>query len=58
MKDYYKILNVSETATADQIKAAFRVKAKETHPDQHGGDSKYQALFNDVVEAYEVLSDP
>ena len=53
-KSYYDILGVSRSATADDIKRAFRTKARECHPDA-GGDEE---TFKRVNEAYEVLSDP
>lgn len=53
MKDYYKILGVDRSATADQIKKAFRSLAMKHHPDR-GGDV---AIFQDIQEAYAVLSD-
>ena len=51
--DYYKILGVPRTATADEIKKAFRKLARKHHPDA-GGD---EAKFKEINEAYEVLSD-
>lgn len=54
MKDYYSILGVSKTASEDDIKKAFRKQAMKHHPDR-GGD---QAMFQDINEAYSVLSDP
>lgn len=51
--DYYKILGVSRTATADEIKKAYRKLARTHHPDA-GGD---EAKFKEINEAYEVLSD-
>ena len=53
MKDYYSILGVSKTASDEEIKKAFRKKAMKYHPDR-GGD---QAAFQDINEAYSVLSD-
>ena len=50
-KDYYNILGVKKEASADEIKAAFRKKAHEHHPDK-GGD---EAKFKEINEAYQVL---
>lgn len=56
-KDYYQILGVSETATQDQIKRAYRKLAKQHHPDAHPGDRKAGERFKEISEAYSVLSD-
>lgn len=57
-KDYYEVLGVSKTASADEIKSAFRKKAKQYHPDLHPGDKEAEENFKAVNEAYGVLSDP
>ncbi|MDP2820643.1 MAG: molecular chaperone DnaJ [bacterium] len=53
MKDYYKILGISKTASVEEIKKAYRKLAHEYHPDK-GGD---EAKFKEISEAYQVLSD-
>ncbi len=53
-RDYYETLGLSKSATADEIKRAYRKLAMEHHPDKHGGDD---AQFKEVSEAYEVLKD-
>ena len=58
MKDLYKTLGVPEGADADTIKKAYRVLAKENHPDATGGDKRKTEKFKEVNEAYTVLSDP
>jgi molecular chaperone DnaJ len=54
-KDYYQILGVQRTASADDIKKAYRKLAHEHHPDKKTGN---EAKFKEVNEAYQVLSDP
>jgi molecular chaperone DnaJ len=57
-RSYYDILGVSRDADEKALKSAFRRKAKEHHPDQHGGSEAAAAEFKAIAEAYEVLSDP
>jgi DnaJ-class molecular chaperone len=57
-KDYYKILGVPKTATAKEIKAAYRKLARKHHPDVNKGDARAEARFKEINEANEVLSDP
>ncbi len=56
-KNYYDILGVPKTATADQIKSAYRKLAKQYHPDFHPGDKECAEKFKEINEANEVLSD-
>ncbi|MEO6892268.1 MAG: J domain-containing protein [Ktedonobacteraceae bacterium] len=56
-KDYYKILGVSRSASADEIKKAFRKLARKHHPDVNPGDKRSEERFKEINEAYEVLSD-
>jgi curved DNA-binding protein len=57
-KDYYEILGVPRTATADEIKKAFRRLARIHHPDVAKNKAAGEAKFKEINEAYEVLSDP
>lgn len=57
-KDYYKILEVDKTASASDIKKAYRKLAVKYHPDKNPGDKAAEDKFKEVGEAYEVLKDP
>jgi molecular chaperone DnaJ len=56
-KDYYQILGVPETATADDIKKSYRRLAKQYHPDANQNDPEAAERFKEIGEAYSVLSD-
>ena len=58
-KDYYKILGLeSNKVSLDEIKVAYREKAKKFHPDINVGNSAAEIIFKDINEAYKTLSDP
>ena len=57
-RDYYEVLGVEKTATADEIKKAYRKKAIQYHPDKNPGDKEAEEKFKEAAEAYEVLSNP
>lgn len=57
-RDYYEVLGIQKGATEDEIKKAFKKKAREFHPDLHQDDPSCEEKFKEVNEAYEVLSDP
>src|ERR671924_656766 len=56
-KDYYEILGVKRTASAEDIRKAFRKLARKYHPDVNPGDKKAEERFKDISEANDVLSD-
>ena len=56
-RDYYEILGVSKTASADEIKKAYRKVAMQYHPDRNPGDKASEEKFKEAAEAYEILSD-
>jgi curved DNA-binding protein len=57
-KDYYKTLGLERSASADEIKSAYRKLAMQYHPDRNAGDKQAEERFKEVNEAYQVLSDP
>ena len=57
-RDYYEVLGVSRSATADELKKAYRKVAMQHHPDRNPGDKAAEEKFKEAAEAYEVLSDP
>ena len=56
--DYYKILGVDRNIPQDEVRAAYRKRAKQFHPDLHPNDPKAKAKFQALSEAFEVIGDP
>lgn len=57
-RDYYEVLEVSKSASVDEIKKAYRKLAIKYHPDRNPGDAEAEAKFKEAAEAYDVLHDP
>ncbi len=56
-RDYYEVLGVSKSSSSEEIKKAFRRKAKELHPDRNKDNPDSEALFKEANEAYDILRD-
>ncbi len=56
-RDYYETLGVGREATEQEVRRAYRVLAKEHHPDVNGGDERSSVRFKEINEAYEILKD-
>ena len=56
-KDYYRVLGVSDTATAKEIKSAYRKLSRQYHPDANSGDAAAEERFKEVSAAYDVVGD-
>ena len=57
-RDYYEVLGVSKSSTADEIKKAYRQMALKYHPDKNPGDKEAEDKFKEAAEAYDILSNP
>ena len=56
-RDFYEVLGVQKSVSADELKKAYRQMAKKYHPDLHPNDKEAEQKFKEINEAYEVLSD-
>ncbi len=56
LKNYYIIMGISPSTSAEEVRGAFRQLAKKFHPDKAGGERT--AFFQEITEGYRVLSDP
>lgn len=56
-QDFYSLLNVSKSASAEEIKKSYRKLAMQYHPDKNPGDKKSEEKFKEITEAYDTLSD-
>ena len=57
-RDYYEVLEISKTADATEIRAAYKRQALKYHPDRNNGDKAAEEKFKEASEAYQILSDP
>jgi molecular chaperone DnaJ len=57
-RDYYDVLGVSRSSSAEEIKKAYRKLAIKFHPDKNPGDKEAEENFKEAAEAYDVLSNP
>ncbi|HND85473.1 MAG TPA: DnaJ domain-containing protein, partial [Pseudobdellovibrionaceae bacterium] len=58
VKDFYTLLGVNRSASAEELKKAYRKLAMQYHPDKNPGDKKAEEKFKEISEAYDTLSDP
>ena len=57
-RDYYEVLGVNKSSSAEEIKKAYRKLALKYHPDRNPGDAEAEEKFKEAAEAYDVLSNP